>query len=180
MEGSPKSLKQFLQNTKNSIHYYQCEYMWQRKHIEELIDDLTSEFLEYYTSGDDRQAVQDYGTYFMGATVLAGRKNAIIDGQQSFSSLTLLLMYLNDRLRTLGQNYSMIEQMNYSEAYGTKSFNINIEDRADCMNTIFNDQPFDTTDVGESVKNLYGRYNDIIDVFLADGISSCLFYYPTR
>lgn len=171
IEGSPKSLKQLLQNTKYSIHYYQREYMWQRKHIEELIDDLTSEFLDYYVPGDNRQKVQDYGAYFMGSIVLAGRENAIIDGQQRFSSLTLLLMYLNNRLRTLGQSYSMIEQMIFSEAYGTKSFNINVEDRSDCMNAIFNDQPFDTTDVGESVKNLYSRYNDIIDVFPADDIT---------
>ncbi|MDE6750988.1 MAG: DUF262 domain-containing HNH endonuclease family protein [Lachnospiraceae bacterium] len=171
IEGSPKSLKQLLQNTKYSIHYYQREYMWQRKHIEELIDDLTSEFLDYYVSGDDRQDVQDYGAYFMGSIVLAGRENAIIDGQQRFSSLTLLLMYLNNRLRTLGQSYSMIEQMIFSEAYGTKSFNINVEDRSDCMNAIFNDQLFDTTDAGESVKNLYGRYNDIIDVFPDDDIT---------
>ena len=171
IEGSPKSLKQLLQNTKYSIHYYQREYMWQRKHVEELIDDLTSEFLDYYVPGDDRKDVQDYGAYFMGSIVLAGRENAIIDGQQRFSSLTLLLMYLNNRLRSLGQNYSMIEQMIFSEAYGTKSFNINVEDRADCMNAIFNDQPFDTTDVGESVKNLYGRYTDIIDVFPNDDIT---------
>lgn len=171
IEGSPKSLKQLLQNTKYSIHYYQREYMWQRKHIEELIDDLTSEFLDYYVPGDDRKDVQDYGAYFMGSIVLAGRENAIIDGQQRFSSLTLLLMYLNNRLRSLCQNYSMIEQMIFSEAYGTKSFNINVEDRADCMNAIFNDQPFDTTNVGESVKNLYGRYTDIIDVFPNDDIT---------
>lgn len=170
IEGSPKSLKQLLQNTKYSIHYYQREYMWQRKNIEELIDDLTSEFLNSYVLGDDRKDVQDYGAYFMGSIVLAGRENAIIDGQQRFSSLTLLLMYLNNRLRILGQRYSMIEQMIFSEAYGTKSFNINVGDRADCMNAIFNDQPFDTTGVGESVKNLYGRYNDIIDVFPADDI----------
>lgn len=171
IEGSPKSLKQLLQNTKYSIHYYQREYMWQRKHIEELIDDLTSEFLDYYNPGDSRQKVQDYGAYFMGSIVLAGRENAIIDGQQRFSSLTLLLMYLNNRLRVLGQSYSMIEQMIFSEAYGTKSFNINVDDRSECMNAIFNDQPFDTTDVGESVKNLYGRYNDIIDVFPDDDIT---------
>ena len=40
IEGSPKNLKQLLQNTKYSIHYYQREYMWQTKQIEELIDDL--------------------------------------------------------------------------------------------------------------------------------------------
>ena len=131
IEGSPKNLKQLLQNTKYSIHYYQREYMWQRKHIEELIDDLTSEFLEYYKTDDPRQAVADYGAYFMGSIVLAGRENAIIDGQQRFSSLTLLLMYLNNRLKTIGQSYNMIETMIFSESFGTKSFNINVDDRQD-------------------------------------------------
>ena len=87
-----RNLKQLLQNTKYSIHYYQREYMWQRKHIEELIDGLTSEFLDNYKSGDSRPAVVEYGAYFMGFIVLAGCENAIIDGQQRFSSLTLLLM----------------------------------------------------------------------------------------
>ena len=138
IEGSPKNLKQLLQNTKYSIHYYQREYMWQRKHIEELIDDLTSEFLEYYHPGDSRLAVADYGAYFMGSIVLAGRENAIIDGQQRFSSLTLLLMYLNNRLKSIGQSYNMIETMIFSESFGSKSFNINVDDRQDCMNAIFN------------------------------------------
>ena len=56
IEGSPKNLKQLLQNTKYSIHYYQREYMWQRKHIEELISSITSlknslKNIEFY--GDD-------------------------------------------------------------------------------------------------------------------------------
>lgn len=168
IEGSPKNLKQLLQNTKYSIHYYQREYMWQRKHIEELIDDLTSEFLEYYQPGDSRPAVADYGAYFMGSIVLAGRENAIIDGQQRFSSLTLLLMYLNNRLKSIGQTYNMIETMIFSESFGTKSFNINVEERQECMEAIFVGKEFDTTAAGESVRNLYDRYQDIVDVFPSD------------
>ena len=177
IEGSPKNLKQLLQNTKYSIHYYQREYMWQRKHIEELIDDLTSEFLEYYHPGDSRLAVADYGAYFMGSIVLAGRENAIIDGQQRFSSLTLLLMYLNNRLKSIGQSYNMIETMIFSESFGSKSFNINVDDRQDCMNAIFNDTDFDITGAGESVKNLYGRYQDIQDVFPADITDDMLLHF---
>lgn len=165
IEGSPKNLKQLLQNTKYSIHYYQREYMWQRKHIEEMIDDLTQEFLDSYSFGDTRQAVADYGAYFMGSIVLAGRENAIIDGQQRLSSLTLLLMYLNNRLKSIGQSYNMIETMIFSESFGSKSFNINVEDRQDCMDAIFNDMDFDTKEVGESVSNLYDRYQDIQDIF---------------
>ena len=166
IEGSPQTLKQLLQNTKYSIHYYQREYMWQRKHIEELIDDLSSEFLEYYAPNDERAAVADYGAYFMGSIVLtSGRENAIIDGQQRFSSLTLLLMYLNNRLRKNGQSYNTIEQMIFSESFGTKSYNINVEERSECMDAIFHDKDFDTTNCGESVKNLYERYTDIEGIF---------------
>lgn len=177
IEGSPKNLKQLLQNTKYSIHYYQREYMWQRKHIEELIDDLTSEFLDNYKPGDERKAVADYGAYFMGSIVLAGRENAIIDGQQRFSSLTLLLMYLNNRLKTIGQSYNMIETMIFSESFGTKSFNINVEDRQECMEAIFNDKDFDTANCGESVKNLYGRYQDIQEVFPEDITDDMLLHF---
>ena len=46
---------------KYSIHYYQREYMWQGKQTEELIEDLTSECVDFYVSGDIRQKVQDDG-----------------------------------------------------------------------------------------------------------------------
>ncbi|MBO5341982.1 MAG: DUF262 domain-containing protein [Lachnospiraceae bacterium] len=177
IEGSPKNLKQLLQNTKYSIHYYQREYMWQRKHIEELIDDLTSEFLDNYKPEDSRQAVADYGAYFMGSIVLAGRENAIIDGQQRFSSLTLLLMYLNNRLKSIGQSYNMIETMIFSESFGTKSFNINVDDRQECMEAIFNDVDYDITNCGESVKNLYGRYCDIEHIFPEDITDDMLLHF---
>ena len=177
IEGSPKNLKQLLQNTKYSIHYYQREYMWQTKHIEELIDDLTSEFLENYHPGDPRVAVADYGAYFMGSIVLAGKENAIIDGQQRLSSLTLLLMYLNNRLRSMGASYNMIETMIFSESFGTKSFNINVEDRQQCMEAIFNNKDFDITGAVESVQNLYGRYQDIQTLFPAEISDDMIFHF---
>ena len=43
--GKEKCLSILLINKKYTIHYYQREYRWGKKHIEELIDDLTSEFL---------------------------------------------------------------------------------------------------------------------------------------
>lgn len=165
IKGSPKSLKQLLQNTKYSIHYYQREYMWQRKHVEELLDDLTSEFLEHYVEGHERTDVQNYGAYFMGSIVLAGKENAIIDGQQRFSTLTLLLIYLNNRLKAINSSHPKIREMIYSESYGKESFNIDVEDRVECMQALFDDKQFDTEYVNESVKNLYDRYNDIKEIF---------------
>ena len=165
IESTPKNLKQLLQNAKYTIHYYQREYRWQEKHIEELIDDLTTEFLENYRPEHKRSDVQNYGAYFMGSIIIAGRENAIIDGQQRFSSLTLLLMYLNNRLRKNGKNYDTINQMIFSETYGEKSFNINVAERQICMETIFQDGTFNPESCGESVKNLWERYNDISEKF---------------
>ena len=177
IEGSPKNLKQLLQNTKYSIHYYQREYMWQRRNIEELIDDLTSEFFEYYHNNDTRMDVADYGSYFMGSIVLAGRENAIIDGQQRLTSLTLLLIYLNNRLKSIGENYNMIETMIFSESFGSKSFNINVEDRKKCMEAIFNDQDYELVNSNESVYNLYNRYQDIKEIFPNTITNDSLFHF---
>lgn len=177
IEGFPKSLKDLLQHNKYSIHYYQREYKWQRKNIEELIDDLTSEFLRNYKPGHPRKAVGEYGAYFMGSIVLAGEGKAIIDGQQRFTSLTLLLMYLNNRLKNIGVSYNLIETMIFSEQYGEKSFNINVEERQECMEAIFYDKDYDVTNQGESVKNLCGRYSDIIDVFPEEIIDDMLLHF---
>ena len=171
IKGSPKSLKQLLQNTKYSIHYYQREYMWQRKHVEELLDDLTLEFLEYYNEDHERSEVQDYGVYFMGSVVLAGKENAIIDGQQRLSTLTLLLIYLNNRLKAVNKEHRKIREMIYSESYGKESFNIDVEDRVKCMYALFNNEPFDIENANESVKNLYGRYQDIEEIFSENRIT---------
>lgn len=61
IDGTPKTLKELLLNTKYLIHYYQREYQWQKKQIEEMVEDLTSEFLNFYQEGDDRINVKDYG-----------------------------------------------------------------------------------------------------------------------
>lgn len=178
IEGSPKNLHQLLSNMKYSIHYYQREYMWQRKHIEELIDDLTSEFLENYNEGDQRPDVAHYGTYFMGSIILSDKDRAIIDGQQRFSSLTLLLIYLNNQLKRIGEHHPVIENMIFSESFGKKSFNIDVQDRYDCMEAIFYEKEFDVTNRSESIHNLYERYSDIAEIFpLSDIVDNILLHF---
>lgn len=177
IEGSPKNLKQLLLNTKYTIHYYQREYMWGRKQIEELIDDLTSEFLNYYNINDSREKVLDYGTYFMGSIVLAGRENAIIDGQQRLTSLTLLLLYLRKRIADKGLSHNVIDGMIYSEAFGKKSFNINVEEREECLKAIFDGNDFNYNGTNESIKNIWKRYLEIGEIFPNEISDDVLLYF---
>lgn len=171
IDGRPKTLKELLQNTKYTIHYYQREYMWQEKHIEELIEDITSEFFEYYKDGDSRLEVSNYGGYFMGSIVLSGRENAIIDGQKRLSSLTLLLIYLNNKLKEIKETHDSIPFMIFSQAFGQQTFNINVDERKDCMEDLFHNKEFDINNSNESVKNLYKRYQYINEIFPHDDIT---------
>jgi uncharacterized protein with ParB-like and HNH nuclease domain len=43
IDGTPKTIRELFTGVKYTIHYYQREYQWQTKQIEELIDDLTEE-----------------------------------------------------------------------------------------------------------------------------------------
>lgn len=177
IDGSPKTLKQLLLNTKYTIHYYQREYMWGKKQIEELIDDLTSEFLNYYKIEDSREEVMNYGAYFMGSVVLAGRENAIIDGQQRLTSLTLLLLYLRKRISEKGLTHNTVDGMIYSEAFGKKSFNINVEEREECLRSIFENNDFKYNGTNESVKNIWKRYLEIEEIFPNEINDDVLLYF---
>jgi uncharacterized protein with ParB-like and HNH nuclease domain len=164
--GKEKSLTDLLANKKYTIHYYQREYRWGKKQIEELVDDLSEEFLENYKPGHERTEVATYGHYYLGSVVLTSNdgEQAIIDGQQRLTSLTLLLIYLNNLQANVPEKVT-IDQLIFSEQYGKKSFNIQVNEREACMDALYKRENFYPINQNESVINIYNRYNDIADVF---------------
>ena len=124
----------WLNEKKYAVDYFQREYSWEQKHIEELITDLTSTFSSEYVEGHPRSAVEHYGNYYLGPFVVSSKDGirSIIDGQQRLTSLTLFLIFLNNLQKELCGNES-IEPLIFSEKYGQKSFNIQVEERAACL-----------------------------------------------
>ena len=164
--GKEKSLTDLLANKKYTIHYYQREYRWGKKQIEELVDDLSEEFLENYKPGHERTEVATYGHYYLGSVVLTSNdgEQAIIDGQQRLTSLTLLLIYLNNLQVDNGEKVT-IDQLIFSEQYGKKSFNIQVNEREACMDALYKREAFSPLNQNESVVNIFNRHTDIADVF---------------
>lgn len=163
IDGTPKTIRELFTGVKYTIHYYQREYQWQTKQIEELIDDLTDEFFEFYSDKDERGKVLDYGHYFMGSIVLTADDNAIIDGQQRLTSLTLLLIYLYHQLEDEEERAEVL-QLIYSKKAGTKTFNIHVPEmpeRYDVMNALLQDEYMDVSKHSETIRNIYNRYADI-------------------
>lgn len=166
INGNPTSI-QTLFNNRYTVQYYQREYSWGRKQIEELVEDLTSEFLEFYEEEDVREDVEIYGKYFLGPIILTS-DNAIIDGQQRLTSLTLLLIYLNN-LQKGFSNKVNVDHYIFSEKFGRKTFSINVPEREECLTSLFEQGDFDlANEESESVINIYNRYKDIEELYPED------------
>ena len=79
--GQAKTVREILA-AKYTIDYYQREYRWGTKQIQELIDDLSARFLDEYEEGDLRNKVAEYGRYFLGSIIISKKNNVnyIVDG----------------------------------------------------------------------------------------------------
>jgi len=99
IDGKGKTIRDILFGRKFYIDYYQREFKWQTKQIDELITDLTDVFLRSYEPGHERRAVAGYDRYFLGSIIISQKngRDFIIDGQQRLTSLTLLLLFLMKR-----------------------------------------------------------------------------------
>lgn len=95
IDGQGMSLAQVFED-RYVIDYFQREYKWEKKHIEQLIYDLDFAFHESYKNGDTIDDVPAYKPYFMGPYIVSRHHTmySLIDGQQRLTSLTLLLIYI--------------------------------------------------------------------------------------
>ena len=111
-----------------------------------------------------RRKVADYPHYFLGSIIISRKESTgfIVDGQQRLTSLTLLLILLRNLQKDRADKV-IVDELIFSEQYGQKSFNLDVDERAPAMEALYDGQPFDVTDRTESVQNLIARYRDLED-----------------
>jgi hypothetical protein len=88
----------------------------------------------------------------------------IIDGQQRLTTLTLLLIFLHHQLEDVEQK-GQIADLVFSQKYGKRSFNLDVQERADCMDALYKGEEFAEANGPESVANILARYDDIEELF---------------
>jgi len=166
IKGYDRSVQELLSSGSYGIDYYQREYKWARKQLQEMVDDLTGSFLDSYKAGDTSKDVAGYGHYFLGSIVVsqADEVRFLVDGQQRMTSLTLLLIYLNNLQKGRAQTVT-IQNLIFADDFGEKKFKLNVPERNDCMDALFADQSYNADDASESVTNLLDRYQDLSDLF---------------
>lgn len=169
IEGDTKNLSEVFTGRRYELDSYQREYRWETRNIEELLADFEKSFFLSYKTGDTRQSVKNYKPYFLGTIVLSTQdgKDAIIDGQQRMTTLTLLLIYLNNFQKTQPPSNQVV-QLNtliYADHFGTMAFTIDVDERRDLLTALYNDTPYVGGSKSESVLNMQARYTDIERVF---------------
>lgn len=178
IRGDAKTIRQLLNGAKYAIDYYQRDYKWQTKQVQELLDDLSDRFLEDHQASHERSQVEKYGHYFLGSIIISDRDGLkyIIDGQQRLTTLTLLLIYLHNLQKTHADRVQVSELI-FSEKFSRRSFNIDVKERNPCMEALFTGAPLDESSQNESNRNILGRYGDIADLFPDELRTSSLPYF---
>lgn len=153
---------------KYQVDFYQRAYVWETKQLQDLINDLSEEFLRNWEPSDSTEDVENYDPYYMGEIVLSrpdkpGMDYSIIDGQQRFTSLTLILIYLRNEFKDVeGMPWNSINTMIYSDHYGVNRYNLDISERKECIDALYRTGKYETRfDDPPSVKNIVDRYADI-------------------
>ena len=178
--GTAHPVSQLLSNRRYGLDFYQREYSWKDAQVSELINDLAGRFLKEFDSSHERTFVNSYRPYFLGPIVTANRDGTryLVDGQQRITTLSLLLIYVRQLLaEDFREDAEALNSLIFSTAFGKKTFNIDVDERKGCMHAILEGGEFDPSDEPESVRNLWSRYQTIVEQFPNDLQDETLPYF---
>lgn len=164
------TLEDILNNKKYTVNYYQREYRWGKKQIQQLIDDLTNAFDDSNSrvKAVELEDIEHFDYYYMGTIIVTGSQDvkSIIDGQQRLTSMTLLLIVLNNLHKKYHSSigFQDVDPLIYSSRMNKKSFNISVPDWNVCLESLYKAEEFNPSSSVESVQNICRRYNDLYEI----------------
>jgi len=152
------------------LEHYQREYTWETRHVHELIADLTRCFLNEWKPDHDRARYEQYRPYFLGAFVChpaSGLRRSLVDGQQRFTTVHLLLIHLERWLTEQAElrAAATVGQLISQYAGGIDNYTIDIPERHPCLEALRAGDVFDISGSSVSVRNLWDRAQDIAVFF---------------
>lgn len=177
-----KSVQELFTGVTYEIDFYQRGYLWKRRNIEELLNDLLAEFNANYLDEHEPAQIANYQHYFLGTiiTITESGRKYIVDGQQRLTTLTLLLIHFH-HLRKKNPSIPEVKQLIFPDIFLPTTFTIEVKEREDCMRALYENNHYDATDHPDlSVRHLVERYADI-DELIPDSVTGnallCFIYW---
>jgi hypothetical protein len=162
IDAKARNIRELLGGKKYTIDYFQREYRWRTKEIQELITDLTGRFLSAWKPTHGRSDVAKYPAYFLGSIIVSseGAKASVIDGQQRLTSISILLIWVLHGLEN-EEDRKQIGDLIFTRQYGTNDYNLNVPERTAAMEALYRKEHYNRDGAPESVRNILDRYDDI-------------------
>lgn len=174
------NLSSILYGKHYSIDYYQRDYTWGEKEIDDLLEDLLSKFEISYKAEENFDQVQNYSQYFLGTYVLSNGEY-IIDGQQRLTSLTLLFLYIYMRSKKDNVEIQNIKGYISSDHFGKDEYNISVSERDKVLDFILKERESSAREEAFIKKeHMYLNYNIIkstLDKKIVDSHMLKTFFY---
>lgn len=178
--GTARSVSQLLSNSRYGLDFYQREYSWKETQVSELIDDLAGRFLDEFDSEHERGQVASYRPYFLGPIMTTQRDGIryLVDGQQRITTLSLLLIYLHRSLtESFPEDANSLNMLIFSTSFGRRTFNLEVDERRECLDAILNGRDYSVQQEPESVRNLWTQFETITENFSSDLQGDVLPYF---
>lgn len=149
------------------VRAYQREYVWEEKHVNDLLNDVYIQF-------DENKSGSDW-EYFIGSIIVCESKNVyeLIDGQQRMTTICLILCAIRDFIQELEPNKSLdalkkLIASSSTDRDGNEKFRDRIElqydeDSRKVLENIAREQSFYGIPQNSSVEKIKNAYKSALD-----------------
>lgn len=167
----PQTIDSVFGSVRYYIDFYQREYKWKKIHIENLLDDIFYKFEGEYNPDIDTntETIGKFGWYYLNTYVTNeyNGKMFIVDGQQRFTTLTLILIksYKIAKDLNLQERSDWIKRKIYGTGAEGKSFWMGENNRTEALEDLLKNGELTKSvkyrDI--SIENIYQNYKYISD-----------------
>lgn len=185
-----QSVEKSLRDKTYYIDFYQREYVWNKRTVEILLDDIFEVFEQSYLLHENADMTPEvmgtFNWYYMNVFITnkIGNKTYIVDGQQRLSTLTLIcvkLYHSTDDSALKG----LLESCVYGQDWKTPVYRIDNDKRKRVMDAILNNTKIEEPYKNQTEQTLIERYDDIskyIDKKKLDGkkLEAFIYYFLNK
>ena len=168
IDGRGHSVRELFTGRRYGLEHYQREYDWTRTHVTDLLNDLSGRFLEQWNAEHERSDVADYRPYFLGpfVTYPVPGMSFLVDGQQRFTTLLLLLIRLRHLLTEADEHAgaAVLDNMICTVQYGVPTFTVHVDEREPALRQLRAGREYPVTEQTPlAVRNMGQRYRDLVE-----------------
>ena len=164
-----QTVQQCLKDKTYYVDFYQREYVWSKKTVEILLDDIFDVFEQSYLQIQDAELTPDcmeanFAWYYLNVFITnkIDNKTYIVDGQQRLSTLTLICTKLYHLTNDQDEKDLLIPCI-CGKDWKKNVYRIDNDKRKRAMDAIFKNSDFEPPFQNQTEQTIIERYKDISD-----------------